>query len=154
MLGPTIGNHDQNFLDNWYSKLKQFLLSLMKDIIQFYDKTMDATTTEISTTETSLKSNTNQEQFKMIQSEIKNNEAAARKILQQRKLKKFNTLKYKSNATTQPLTQKEDGIQEKPRKLLYSDILKAKKSSTNLKRKTSESNTLENKPTTVEQFKT
>ena len=72
----------------------------MKDIIQFYDKTMDATTTEISTIETSLKSNTNQEQFKMIQSEIKNNEAAARKILQQRKLKKFNTLKYKPNATT------------------------------------------------------
>ena len=92
--------------------------------------------------------------MKAIQSEIKNNEAAARKILQQRKLKKFNTLKYKPNATTQPLTQKEDGIQEKPRKLLYSDILKAKKSSTNLKRKTSESNTLENKPTTVEQFKT
>ena len=100
MLGPTIGNHDQNFLDNWYSKLKQFLLSLMKDIIQFYDKTMEAATTEISTTETSLKSNTNQEQFKTIQSEIKNNEAAARKILQQRKLKKFNTLKYKPNATT------------------------------------------------------
>ena len=137
MLGPTIGNHDQNFLDNWYSKLKQFLLSLMKDIIQFYDKTMDATTTEISTTETSLKSNTNLEQFKMIQSEIKNNEAAARKILQQRKLKKFNTLKYKPNATTQRLTQKDDGIREKLRNPLYPDILKRKKSNTNSKRKTS-----------------
>ena len=137
MLGPTIGNRDQNFLDNWYSKLKQFLLSLMKDIIQFYDKTMDATTTEISTTETSLKSNTNQEQFKMIQSEIKNNEAAARKILQQRKLKKFNTLKYKPNATTQRLTQKDDGIREKLRNPLYPDILKRKKSNTNSKRKTS-----------------
>ena len=137
MLGPTIGNHDQNFLDNWYSKLKQFLLSLMKDIIQFYDKTMDATTTEISTTETSLKSNTNQEQRKAIQSEIKNNEAAARKILQQRKLKKFNTLKYKPNATTQRLTQKDDGIREKLRNPLYPDILKRKKSNTNSKRKTS-----------------
>ena len=56
--------------------------------------------------------------------------------------------------TTQPMTQKEDGIQEKPRNLLYSDILKRKKSNTNLKRKTSESNTLANKPTTVEQLKT
>ena len=55
----------------------------MKDIVQFCDKTIDETTTEISTTETSLKSNTNQEQFKAIQSEIKNNETAARKILQQ-----------------------------------------------------------------------
>ena len=74
-------------------------------------------------------------------------------MLQQRKFKKINALKYKPNATTQPLTQKEDGIQEKPRNPLYSDILKRKKSKTNLKRKTSESNTLENKPTTVEQLK-
>ena len=94
MLERTIGNHDEHFLDNWYSKLKQFSLSLMKEIVQFCDKTIDATTTEISTTETSLKSNTNQEQFKAIQSEIKNNKAAARKILQQRKFKKFNTSKY------------------------------------------------------------
>ena len=74
-------------------KLKQFSLSLMKDIVQFCDKTIDTTTTEISTTETSLKSNTNQEQFKAIQSEIKNNEAATKKILQQRIFKKFNILK-------------------------------------------------------------
>ena len=94
MLEPMIGNHDQRLQDNWYSKLKQFSLSLMKDITQFCDKTIDTTTTEISTTETSLKSNTNQEQFKAIQSEIKNNKAAARKILQQRKFKKFNTSKY------------------------------------------------------------
>ena len=153
MLEPTIGNQDQNFLDNWNSKLKQFLLSLMKDIVQFCDKATDATTTEISTTETSRKNNTNQEQFKANQSEIKNSEAGARKILQQPKFKKSNTLKYKPNATTQPLTQKEDAIQEKPRNPLRSDILKRKKSNTNLKRKTSESNTLANKPTTVEQRK-
>ena len=99
-----------------------------------------------------IESNTNQEQFKTIESEIKNSEAAARKILQQRKFKTFNTLKYKPNATTQNLTQKENGIQEKPRDPLYSDILKRKKSNTNLKRKTSESNTPANKPTTVEQL--
>ena len=99
-----------------------------------------------------IESNTNQEQFKATESEIKNNEAAARKILQQRKFKTFNTLKYKPNATTQNLTQKENGIQEKPRDPLYSDILKRKKSNTNLKRKTSESNTPANKPTTVEQL--
>ena len=153
MLEPTIGNQDQNFLDNWNSKLKQFLLSLMKDIVQFCDKATDATTTEISTTETSRKNNTNQEQFKANQSEIKNSEAGARKILQQPKFKKSNTLKYKPNATTQPLTQKEDAIQEKPRNPLRSDILKRKKSNTNLKRKTSESNKLANKPITVGQLK-
>ena len=45
-------------------------------------------------------------------------------------------------------------IQAKPKNSLYSDILRRKKSNTNLKRKTSESNTLANKPTTVEQLKT
>ena len=100
-----------------------------------------------------IESNTNQEQFKTIESEIKNSEASARKILQQRRFKTFNTLKYKPNATNQNLTQKENGIQEKPRDPLYSDILKRKKSNTNLKRKTSESNTPANKPTTVEQLK-
>ena len=64
-----------------------------------------------------------------------------------------NSKKYKPNATTQPLTQKEDGIQEKLSNPLYYDILKCKKSNTNLKRKTSKSNTPVNKPTTVEQFK-
>ena len=99
----------------------------MKDIVQFCDKTIDATRTEISTAENSLKSNTNGEQFKAIQSEIKNNEAAVGKILQQRKFKKFNTLKYKLNASTQPWTQKEDGIQEKPRSPLHYDILNVRK---------------------------
>ena len=61
MLEPTIGNHDQNFLDNWYSKLKRFSFSPMKDIVEFCDKTIAATTTEISTKESLLKSNTNQE---------------------------------------------------------------------------------------------
>ena len=42
-LEPTLGNHDQEFLDNWYSKQKQFLLSLMKDIVQFCAKSIGET---------------------------------------------------------------------------------------------------------------
>ena len=93
MLEPMIGNHDQNFLDNWYSKLEKCSLSLLKNIVQFCDKIIDTTTTEIRTTENSLTSNTSQEKFK----------AAANKMLRQQKSKDFNTLKYKTNATTQPL---------------------------------------------------
>ena len=29
-LDPTIGNHDQEFLDTWYSNQKEFSLTLMK----------------------------------------------------------------------------------------------------------------------------
>ena len=57
MLEPTIGNHNKEFLDNWYSKLKQFSLSLMEDIVQFCDKTINTTTQEIITTESSFKTN-------------------------------------------------------------------------------------------------
>ena len=52
----------------------------MKDIVTFCDQAIDLTSTEINTTESSLTSNTNQEQFKAIHSEIRNNEAVAKNI--------------------------------------------------------------------------
>ena len=86
----------------------------MKDIVQFWTKTIYATTTKINTTESSLKSNTNQEQFKVIQSGTKNNEVAAKKILQRPNFKNFNTLKYRPKATFQPLAKQEDAVQTNP----------------------------------------
>ena len=73
MLEPTIGNHNQEFLDNWYSKLKQFSLSLMEDIAQFCDKTINITTQEITTTESSLKTSTKNNRFQEIKAEIMKN---------------------------------------------------------------------------------
>ena len=46
-LEPTIGNHDQEFLDNWYSKQKQFSLLVMEDILQFCEKTINKTVPDI-----------------------------------------------------------------------------------------------------------
>ena len=71
MLEPTIRNHDQNFLDNCYLKLKQFSLLLMKDIVQFCNKTIDATKTEISTRQSSLKSNTTKNNLKRLKVKLK-----------------------------------------------------------------------------------
>ena len=77
---------------------------------------------------------------------------------------KLKTTKQKDIATTKiqkfqyfetqskPLTPKEDGIQEKPKNPLSSDILKRKKRNTNSKRKIRENNTLRNKPDVVEQL--
>ena len=73
MLEPTIGNHNQEFLDNWYSKLKQFSLSLMEEFVQFCDKTINKTQ-EITTTELSLKTSTNNNQLQEIKAEIMKNE--------------------------------------------------------------------------------
>ena len=152
MLEPTIGNHDQNFLDNWYSKLKQFSLTLMDDIVKFCDKTISETKTEINKAETTLKSNTNQEQFKAIKNEIQNNEETAKKMLQQKKFKKFNNLKYKPKVTNQPNSQQASDTHEQPKKL-YSDILRRKKSNTTVTKKSSETNIQPNKPDTIQKLK-
>ena len=47
MHKPRIGNLDQEFFDNWYSKQKLFSLSSMKEIVQFYDKTINKTAQDI-----------------------------------------------------------------------------------------------------------
>ena len=54
-LELTIGNHDQEFVDTWYAKLKSFSLTLMKDITFYWDKTIVQTKQNIRETETDLK---------------------------------------------------------------------------------------------------
>ena len=80
-LEPTTGNHDQEFLDNWYSKQKQFSLSLMKDIVQFCNKIINKTAQDIKNTESSLKRNASQNQYYTIQTEMNAHEDSMRKVL-------------------------------------------------------------------------
>ena len=35
---PTIGNFDQEFVDNWYTNLKHFSIVLMKQIVAYCNK--------------------------------------------------------------------------------------------------------------------
>jgi len=99
-LEPTIGNHNQEFVDKWYLKLKQFSLSLVSDIVEFCDKTITETKTEITTTEASLKSCTEAEEFQTIEKTISDNQEATKRILRQRKFKKFNSLKHNTKTTS------------------------------------------------------
>ena len=134
MLEPTIGNHKQEFLNNWYSKLKNFSLSLMENIVQFCDKTINTTTQEIITTESSLKTRTNNNQFQKIKAEMKNRESS-KKILRQHKFKKLNTLKYTPTVLSHTNSQEDDVTQDRPRKLLYSDIIERKSSRSSINKK-------------------
>ena len=90
-----IGNHDQEFLDNWFSKLNEFSLSLMKDIVTFCDKTIGKINEDIKNTECTLKSATKKEEFEQIEGAIKTNEESTKRLLQQKKFKKLNILKHK-----------------------------------------------------------
>ena len=71
-LEPTIGNHDQEFLDNWYQKLNKFSFELMGDIVKFCEK---------------LKPR---------------KQMSLNKKKKSRKNKKFYRLKYQPNQSTQP----------------------------------------------------
>ena len=104
-LEPTIGNYDQEFVDTWYSKLKTLSLTLKKDIVAHCDKTIVKTEDNIKDTETHLKNTTEREEYQGIEKTIKNNEANTKRLLQQRKFKKFNYLKYKQNSTTKETPQ-------------------------------------------------
>ena len=97
--------YDHEFLDTWYSKLRTFSLTLMKDIVAHCDKTIFKTEDNIKDTKAHLKNITEREQYQSIEKTMKNNEASTKHLLQQRKLKKFNDLKYKQNSTTKETPQ-------------------------------------------------
>ena len=54
------------------------------------------------------------------------NEESSEKILRLHKFKKFNSLKYKPAVPSHTNSQEDDTRQDRPRKLLYSDIIKRK----------------------------
>ena len=109
----------------------------MEDFVQFCDKTITITT-QIITTESLLKTSTNNNnRFEEIKAEIMKNEESSKKILRHRKFKKFNAL----NKTTVPShtnSQEDDATQDRPRKLLYSDIIKRKPSELLINKKSKE----------------
>ena len=68
----------------------------MKGIVAHGDKTIVKTEDNIKDAETNLKNITEREDYQNIEKSIKNNQNTKR-LLQQRKLKKFNHLKCKPN---------------------------------------------------------
>ena len=94
-MEPLIGNYDQESEGTWCAKLKRFSLTLMKDIASYCDKTITQTKQNIRETGTDLKNITAKEEYFQIEEPIKTNEAKTKRSLLQRKLKKFNSLKYK-----------------------------------------------------------
>ena len=126
---PTIGIHDEEFLDNWYKKLESFSLSLIEDIVKFCDKTLESVKTEASQTETELQQNTDKNEFDLIKTTIQRNEESTKRTLSYKKNKKFNYLKYKPKQNKTKL--------DEP---LASNNITRKRSRLNLRRQTSKTN--------------
>ena len=94
-LEPTIGNHNQDFLDTWYFNLQDFSLTLMKGIIKFREETISETAAHINSIEKALKQNMEKDECQKIKETISRNEEATKQVLKQSKFKMFNYLKQK-----------------------------------------------------------
>ena len=97
-----------------------------KNIVQFYSKTINKTTQEITRTELSFKTNTNNNPFQKIKREIMKNKELSKKISRQQKFKLFNRLKNNPLVPSHTNSREEDATHDRLRKLLYWDIIKCK----------------------------
>ena len=77
-LEPTIGNFDQEFVDEWYSKLKGFSLILMKDITTYCEKTIKYTNDSIKNTGAIFRNLTENQEFPNIDQVLKTNAEATK----------------------------------------------------------------------------
>ena len=96
-MEPTIGNHNQEFVKNWYEKLNNFSVELMKDLVKFCESTKTEVSEQIQIKENELKSATNAETFNKVTKAIQENKQVHQKTLLNQKNRKFNRLKYPSN---------------------------------------------------------
>ena len=95
IVEPTVGNYDQEFIENWYFNLKNSSLILVKQIVTYWEKTEEKTQTSITEVEATLKQQLKKYGYAEKQNTIKGNETVTKQILHQQKFKKFNTMKYK-----------------------------------------------------------
>ena len=125
---PTIGNFDQEFVDNWYTNLKHFSIVLMKQIVAYCNKAEQKPKKQWN--RNNLKAAAEKEDYEEIKNTITSNETATKKLLQQQKFKKFSSLKYKPESAVRTVVNNNEGgrtTQEQPRptKPSYAQALKS-----------------------------
>ena len=65
-LEPSIGNHDNEFLQEWCEDLNNFLLMCMETTVKFCDKTITTTKSNINLIEEDLRKKTAPSNFKEV----------------------------------------------------------------------------------------
>ena len=95
-LEPILGNHDQEFIDNWYLNLNEFSLMLMEDVISYFDKLLRKQITTLPLQKKYFfwrSTSMEQEQCACIENAIKTSAEATKRQSKQSKFTKLNTLK-------------------------------------------------------------
>ena len=102
----------------------------MKQIVAYCNKTEQKTRKNINETETILKQQLKKEDYEEIKNTITSNETATKKLLQQRKFKKFTSLRYKPKSGVKTDVNNDGGSrtteeQPRPTKPSYAQVLKS-----------------------------
>ena len=99
-LTPTIGNNNDEFVDRWYKRLEECSITMMKDIVEFCDKTITETNESAVLAREKVKSTRTPADNKKVTDAIPSNQTVRKQNLRRSKQKKFHFLKY-NRATLQ-----------------------------------------------------
>ena len=73
-LTPTIGNNDNEFVDKWQKRLEEFSLTIMQDIADFCEKTIQETKQAVHVAKTKVKATATPNENKEIMEAISENQ--------------------------------------------------------------------------------
>jgi hypothetical protein len=91
---PSIGNNDEEFCNQWFSRLEDFSLTLISDIITYSENIKTSTASKIEEETKFLRENLNGEDFQEFQEIMDRSSEKRRKRLSMTKRKKYHFLRY------------------------------------------------------------
>ena len=125
-LEPSIGNHDEEFLKLWYEKLDACSIVFMDMVTEFCVSAIDSIEQDKRKTKEALNKFLEEAEFNEVIVIIDSNEKETTQALQQRKMKKFNYLKYHKGRAPQPSGAYSRGRENSNEQKSYADATKSR----------------------------
>ena len=80
-LTPTIGNNNDEFVERWHKRLEEFSLTIMKDIVEFCEKTVEETKEAVEIAKIKVKTTSTEHEKKEIMEAIIENQKTRKQNL-------------------------------------------------------------------------
>ena len=148
-LELTIGNFDQDCVDNWCTNLKHFFQCLNETDSGMLWQNRTEIKKNINETERILKQQLKKDDYEEIKNTVTSSKTTTKKFLQQLKFKKFTSLKHKPKSAVKTVVnnnERSGTTEEQPRLTTKPSYEQALKSNTNTFEKKNSTNHYENKP--------
>ena len=93
-LEPTIGNQNEEFVNQWYKVQDECAKQLMKMTIKFYETTIKDTEHEIKEIDSKLQSNPPSTEYSTVKEQVSKNQELTIRQLRRKETRKYLQLKY------------------------------------------------------------